>query len=465
MRHRALAVTLAVLLAAAVVAAGVYFARRGADTGEAVLVSSSATKLGADPLPPPLPQSGWETVHLEQSVGAADSQISVAEVARLWKPMVKAAKENKWRAWGYVLDAETQEVLLDENGTVPHTPASTMKVLTSLVALHSLEHLDTLSTGASLEGNTLYLWGEGDLLLSAGEGTGETIGYAGLEDLAQETASELEGRDVFSVKLVYQDKLFEGEKRPSIWQREQVTEYAGDVGPYAIDAGRTTPEGWDFVSNSSRDVAAAFALQLEAYGVEVTGTKVGNTPASAEPVASVESAPVYEQITLMLRDSDNTLAEQYCHLAAQKVGASTTYSGSTQNLIEQLDLMGVNTEGMVATDCSGLASTSRVSGLTLTDALGVSADPESGAYELLRMLPRGSLDGTLYRRYGEGLGSGNLQAKTGSLGSVSSLAGVVTTQSGRHLMFALGVDKADDWMGYLAQEPIDEFVEGLAQIN
>ena len=466
MRYRTLVPLLAAFLAVGVVAVWLILSNRETpDSGQAALRPASNVKVDVDPLPPPVPQSGWETVHLEQVTAEPDSQIDPAEVAALWVPMAKAAKENKWNAWAYVVDANTGEVILNKKGTAPHTPASTMKLLVGLVALDTLDPLGSLRTGVSVEGNNLYLWGEGDLLLAAGKGTGETNGYAGLADLAEAAAEDLLDAGIGEVSLFYQDALFEGESRYPAWAQESVAEFAGDVGPYAIDAGRTTPEGWDYVSDPSRGVANAFVAQLESNGIQVRKTKTGSAPEGAEEIAFVESAPLYEQITFMLRASDNTLAEQYCHLVAEADGAPTTFQGATENLIDQLELRGVNTDGMVASDCSGLTSTSRVTGLTLVEALEVSLDPEGGAQELIQMLPRGGLEGTLHSRYLEGPGEGNLQAKTGSLGSVSSLAGIVTTASGHDLFLAVGVDKAADWMGYQARYPIDTFVEGLAQLN
>ena len=101
----------------------------------------------------------------------------------------------------------------------------------------------------------------------------------------------------------------------------------------------------------------------------------------------------------------------------------------------------------------------------LVDALEASLRPGSSSAELLRLLPRGGTVGTLDERFGSPSTAGNLQAKTGSLGSVSSLTGVVTTAGGQQLLFAVGVDNAPGWTGYLARDPIDDFVTSLVEAN
>ncbi len=52
-------------------------------------------------------------------------------------------------------------------------------------------------------------------------------------------------------------------------------------------------------------------------------------------------------------------------------------------------------------------------------------------------LPVGGVDGTLENRYADGPARGNVQAKTGTMTSVSSLGGYVRTASGRPIAFAL----------------------------
>ncbi len=426
--------------------------------------------LAASALPPPVPQSGWELPGPNRmEVSAEEDLLTPERVRAIWEPMASVAAENKWTAWGYVTDADTGEVLLDVASQTGHTPASTMKVLTGLIALEDLDLGRTLRTGTSLLDTTLYLWGEGDLLLDPGVGTKGVEGAAGLATLAQETADQLKDRQRTTVELIYQDELFDGPKRSPLWKKEEVDDFAGDVGPFAFETGRTSTGAWEFVEDSAKNVAESFVQQLKEQGISVSSVRAGAVapgspmpPSDSVELAFVESAPVYEQIAFMLRTSDNTLAEQYCHLAAQQSGAATSFEGSTEHLKLRLGELGVPTEEMSIKDCSGLSNESKVSASSLVGALRASVQPDSSATELIRILPRGGMEGTLDSRFEDQPSMGNIQAKTGSLGSVSSMAGVLTTKSGQNLLFAVGVDDAGEWMGYYAREPIDQFLEDLA---
>lgn len=455
MRKRYLAAIGAVVLVVALAVA--WFIHDGKSLP--VTAAPASTGLTAVYSAPPEPNQNAQLKTLPHL--GTDGTLSAARVQELWDPFAQIAKENEWTPWGYVVDADTGEVLLEKLATTGHVPASTMKVLTGLVALNALDPLGTLTTGVSQAGNELYLWGEGDLLLSAGESTGQVEGQASLSELAELTAAALSAQNVTAVHLTYQTLLFEGEKRLPLWVQQEVEDYAGDVGPYAIDTGRTQPGEWEFVADSSAEVAAAFAEQLAELGVEIEGIRAGNPNLEARQIAQVSSAPIYAQLAYMLRASDNTMAEQYCHLAAQSANYPTTFQGATQNLRDSLDRLGVTTEGMRAEDCSGLSLTSKVTPQTLVEAMRVSTGESADAAELIRLFPRGGVDGTLGARFEEAPAAGNLQAKTGSLGSVSSLAGILTTEEGQNLLFAVGVDDAPEWTAYYAREPIDDFILGL----
>ena len=91
---------------------------------------------------------------------------------------------------------------------------------------------------------------------------------------------------------------------------------------------------------------------------------------------------------------------------------------------------------------------------------GVSTGPESS---LVRFLPVGGLSGTLAGRYDSAPGLGNVAAKTGSLGAVATLAGVVSTANGTPMIFAVGADDVPDGAAAWYRGDLDAFVEALAK--
>lgn len=409
---------------------------------------------GATYVPPPQPQSGLHVV--EVPIPTAGSGPTQETIAQAWAGMESAASEGKWKAWAYVADGDTGEVIFEADSGTPHTPASITKILTADFALWALDGKNTLATGVSYADNSLYLWGEGDLLLSAGVGNSTAIaGRAGLADLAAKTAKELSERKVSEVALTYQDSLFQGDKRLPAWAAQEVTDFAGDTTSFAIETGRIAPGEWAFVDDSAAVVAAEFASRLQEAGITVTSTQPGSSIAGATQIAEVHSAPITEQIMYMLHHSDNTMAEQLCKLAAQAQGAETTFAGATSAVIDHVASLGIDTAGLYLDDCSGLSENDKIAPRQLGEVLKQSRN-------LLQMLPRAGIDGTLHDRLDQAQTFGNLQAKTGSLGSVSSLAGLVTSADGKTLIFAVGADGVPDEGAYWVKPYIDQFVSALA---
>lgn len=460
------------------------------------LLTTSTAPAPEDP-PDLIDQSGPQ-----MSVVSSDqaAPVSADAVRALWSGMADAAAEGSWNAWGMVMDPASGDVLLDQSSSAVHTPASTTKILTAVSALSHLDETATLSTGTSLVGTDLYLWGQGDLMLARGQGDPDAVdGHAGVADLAAETAGALQGRGITQVTLRWHHAIFSGDSHLAAWDAQEVSDYEGRVGAFAIDGGRVEP-GVDqgFSDDPGRDAALELAAGLRDRGVEAVVTGEAAVPAGAEEIAHVESATVGQQVRWMLHHSDNTLADQYCRLAAgaaadgetaagaataadpspssgdsdggpsaatvaTPASADTSYAGATATVASTLTSLGVDTAGLVMEDCSGLSTNDRISAKTLVEALNASMNADAPALrDLVRSLPWGGLDGTLDSRLDQGAAAANVQAKTGSLPSVSSLAGVLTTSGGRTLVFAIGNDQVPDDAAYWTRGYIDDFIEGLA---
>src|SRR5689334_14978840 len=79
------------------------------------------------------------------------AQTSARETTQLPPVVVHALEENGIPSKDlsvYVQDARTDEVMMAHNGDVPRQPASTIKVLTSIVALDTLGPAYTWTTRA-----------------------------------------------------------------------------------------------------------------------------------------------------------------------------------------------------------------------------------------------------------------------------------------------------------------------------
>lgn len=452
----------AIVGAFAVVLAGAgYVVADVHDVIPGVLTLSEASRPAS---PPKMTEiSAFSVTTAGRTSGDAPSE---QEIRAAWAPVKEAAREGQWSTWGTVIDLTSGTTLLNDGADDAHTPASITKILTAYTALTHLKPADRLATQVFRAGDDLYIRGEGDLLLGEGAGSDDVNGRAGVADLADQVRSALAGSST-ALRVHWQTSPFAGADRLQAWVSQGVWDYEGAVGAYAIDAGRVAPGAHEFVDDPARDVAEILTHRLVERGIEARLGEGRDLPQGAQEIANVRSATVGEQVRWMLHHSDNTLAEQYCRLAARAAGAEPSFSGATQNIVATLNSAGISTQGLSLDDCSGLSLNDRIPGSVIASTLKDSAraDTQPAARrDLIRDLPWGGLQGTLRTRLDVDEAAGNAQAKTGSLASVSSLAGVVSTSTGRDLIFVVGNDRVPEDGAYGTRAVLDAFVQRLANL-
>nr|WP_269212768.1 MULTISPECIES: D-alanyl-D-alanine carboxypeptidase/D-alanyl-D-alanine-endopeptidase [unclassified Schaalia] len=389
------------------------------------------------------------------------------QLEHLWQKNEAAAAEGGWKSWAKIVDATTGETLLEKNTSQAHTPASVTKILTAYAALTHLSPSQRLATGVSREGTNLYLWGQGDLLLGAGTGNPDAVnGQAGVADLAGKTIAALNNNGVNAVQLYWAPQPFTGPSHLNTWDQQNSGDYEGHVAAFAVDAGRIDGQENAFYSAPAATVATLFADYLRAAGITVEMISEAAPPENTYEVARIESATQAQQIRYMLEQSDNTLADQYCRLTARTIGAETSYSGAVSTLILTLQNAGIPTQGIHLDDCSGLSENDRVSADTLIATIfdSVREHKTPAVANLVRSLPIAGVSGTLTSRLQSENTRANVQAKTGTLGKTVSMAGVLTTTSGRLLIFALGNDDVPRNEAVTTRPHIDEFLHELSNL-
>ena len=388
---------------------------------------------------------------------------------------------------------DTSVIIEDAQGTVaaehesntPREPASTLENADRARRLIHPEygiHLDTqvFLTQSDDGTNTLTLKGNGDMLLSAGDSdANHTNGRAGLNTLAKATVAALAQRGITSVNLEYDDTLFGDSRIPAGLSEggavlSDYTVYFTPVSSMAIDGGRQytadTPAPADpddsagypeLSQHAASDVATKFAELLQSNGVAVTGDVTANTAPSGEtPLASVSSATLSEIMAYTLRHSDNTLAEEFGRLTALAKSATNSPEGGTEAVKSTLNDLGLDTSGLTMADCSGLSPPgSRLTVRTLAAVQQRNLTTESGAAGAEGLSIAG-LVGTAQDRYTDDAVAGLLRVKTGSLGTVASMAGNVSRTNGGALSFAVVVNNPEDYAA--ARSAIDSFITKLA---
>ncbi len=405
--------------------------------------------------------------------GGLESALAVPLSATALGPQVAAV----------VADPATGKVLWSRNADQLSTPASTAKLVTSAAALAALGPGATFTTkvvrGAT--DNSVTLVGGGDPTLAVHPFPASQYPRpATLAGLAAATARALKAQGQSTVSLGYDASLYTGPDLAPGWSATYVS--SGDVTPISaleVDQGRLTtggePEDDDDPYNLRARTtdpavmaAAAFAALLTADGIHVTGTPAEQKARpSARTLASTNSPPLTAIVQQMLEESNNVIAENLARQVALENNQPASYSGAAAAVTSELSRLGISTSGLHLVDGSGLSPQDAIAPATLVKTLRL-ATGNPKIRPLLAGLPVAGFSGTLSAGQSvfAGIGGpalGSVRAKTGNLGTVTTLAGLATDRTGRTLVFAFMADKIPAaGMLQTAANAIDDAAAALA---
>jgi D-alanyl-D-alanine carboxypeptidase/D-alanyl-D-alanine-endopeptidase (penicillin-binding protein 4) len=212
---------------------------------------------------------------------------------------------------------------------------------------------------------------------------------------------------------------------------------------------------------------SSFAALLTADGIRITGPPAAQAaPAGAQVVASVVSPPLSAIVEQMLEESNNVIAENLARHLALAIGEPASFGGAAAAVTRELGQLGI-TGGIRLVDGSGLSPADLISPDALVRMLEL-AITTPRLRPLLAGLPVAGFSGTLSAGQSvfSGIGGaalGSVRAKTGNLGTVAALAGLVYDKSGRVLVFAFMADAVPS-AGLLqdAAQDIDKAASALA---
>lgn len=422
------------------------------------LVAALLLPLTSPASPAPAPAPFVPLLSVRRIAPWVESTIAAQRLAGSLAPIVGTALDGGGGVNGCVEVVQGGTTLYQRNAEEELLPASNMKLLTSTAALDILkpDHRFTTSvratarpSGGVLRGN-LYLVGGGDpyLMTRAYDthfGLPEPT-FTSLDQLAADVRAA--GISTIVGSVVGDGSRYDSALSVPSWRPIYLSE--GDVGPLSaleVNDGspppappakpQATPDKSPQTTpvkpppappaNPTLFAATIFTSVLRAAGVAVTGSpSSGTAPASAEPIASIQSAPLGEQIGQMLRVSDDTAAE----LLVKELGYVTAHSGSTQAglavIRSDLTADGLPMGQFTGVDGSGLDRGDRATCNLLIATLeraGTSGPLAAG-------LPVADQTGTLTWRLAGTPAAGRLHGKTGSLADVSSLSGYITANAG-----------------------------------
>lgn len=341
---------------------------------------------------------------------------------------------------GYVIDANSNQVLIDINSDQQMIPASTLKLYTAIAALDVLGGDAKFATKVMRDQTQLTLVGGGDPTLvsvTPKDWKGKPPGTAAppsIQQLAQLTMAALgTTNEVFTV--AFDDSLFAGPQAQETWPAMYLS--TGEVAPaqgLTMDYGVTQSNG--VLPDPAKAAAQFFVDELTASGLQVTLTDRAPPSAGASELTRIESATITNIVERMITTSNNTLAEYLAHHIGGTQG-DYSYIGGARVTTQTLIAAGIDTTNLEMVDGSGLSRENRSNAKDLVTAMQYANTSSGRSWAALSGLPVAGISGTLVDRYDVAEpGRGSVRAKTGTLSKVVSLTGTLVTASGDILIFS-----------------------------
>ncbi len=204
---------------------------------------------------------------------------------------------------------------------------------------------------------------------------------------------------------------------------------------------------WGSVHNPTLFAATVLREELMRRGVRVDGPAVdgdqlaGGSAATAQVVFYEHRSPSMRKILESLnKRSQNLYAEQVLRTAGRKLGGDGSMRSGAAAVRRVFAKFGIDTDGLVIADGSGLSRLNLVQPRQLTALLAAFVHHEH-AKLFLATLPVAGIDGTLRGRFPPGAPAhGRVLAKTGYIGRVVALSGYVPRRGDTPLAFSVLVN-------------------------
>ncbi|HYH88299.1 MAG TPA: D-alanyl-D-alanine carboxypeptidase/D-alanyl-D-alanine-endopeptidase [Solirubrobacteraceae bacterium] len=354
------------------------------------------------------------------------------------------------------VDLDTGRQIYRSRADTARTPASVNKLFTTSAALslYGVDgHLTTralgdvgVDPGGVLIGD-LYLRGGGDPSFGsrqAGELADRLVTHEGLR--------EVTGR------VIGDESAFDSLRGPPS-EGYRTTFHVGPLSALTFNRGRSGKRRPYFQVSPARFAAREFDRALRRRGV-VTGAapRTGRTPQAALSLAEYSSPTIGELARVTNRPSDNFNAETLIKALGSEFGtAGTTRAGS---VVVTRTMAGFGLRPRVV-DGSGLSRANRTTPRQVVRLLEhMAADVSGPAFET--SLAVAGRNGTLFDRMRASVARDRCKAKTGTLNSVSALAGYCQTTAGSRVAFAFLMNGVNV---YGARRLQDRMVSALARYS
>ncbi len=349
---------------------------------------------------------------------------------------------------GYVVRADTGEVLFDRAGTTPARTASVLKLLTAAAALSTLgpdfQIRTTVYPGS--QAGSIVLVGRGDATLSRLPAGQESVykGAPKLDDLAAQVLAHYDGE---ITNIVLDANYWSPADRwDPAWKRSEQTQgYHSEVTALQVDGDRANPAAQDS-ARSTDPIGRAGQYFLDALRAADTDGKVaadvsittGSAVNTSTVLGEVASQPLRVIIPHMLLVSDNTMAEMLARITSKESSLNGSAASLQQAIPSALTEFEIAGAGLTIKDGSGLSEFNGVPP-SIVAQLMIEVNRGAPNLDVVRAgLPVAGQSGTLAGRFtgGNAVARGHVFAKTGWIDTSYSLGGLVQAADGTVFAFA-----------------------------
>lgn len=376
----------------------------------AIFVATLAHAQSVTPLPPAPEQTGLQTTTQTSSRDSASSTLA--------KPAYLTSISGLQGVLAETIDGA---IVAEQSSESKFNPASSVKLATSLVALHTLgpDHrfVTALWTSGTIDESAGTL--NGDLVIT---GRDPSLHYEHAVTLARQL-NELGIHNVTGNLIVAPGFTMNFD-----WSAGR----SGEVFRDSLDSTRrpaVATRAW----LDERAIAGENASLSNVPSVVVAGqVQVGTAPAGARPLLLHKSSKLVDILKAMLCYSNNFMAERIGDTLGGPHGVSSAAAAKLK----------INPDELSLSSTSGLGI-NRVTPRAMMKILrGLREELAGHNLFLTDILPVAGIDpGTLEDRYTDPLERGTVVAKTGTLvrtdGGASSLVGEMKTKSGRSVLFVV----------------------------
>ncbi|MDQ6768427.1 MAG: D-alanyl-D-alanine carboxypeptidase/D-alanyl-D-alanine-endopeptidase [Gemmatimonadota bacterium] len=359
--------------------------------------------------------------------------------------------------WGVlIVNPRTGDTLYSKNAGKLFMPASNMKIITGAAALTLLgpdyRYRTTFLTDGpvrdSLLDGDLLVIGRGDPTVSDRmRGTATTVMDALADSLRAHRIRQISG-SLARVGNAFPDSIY-----GYGWEWDDLGEYYGaGVDELIFNEGmaptklRPPPDTVrdSLYSGPAKNPAKAYldALRdgLVRKGIRIDGGVRGDSilsaPLKMDTVFVLLSPPLRDILPALMKPSQNQIAEILLRTIGLERGGLGTADSARKLVGQQLLAWGVQPDGFVIRDGSGLSDQDLLTPETIVRVLDrIQRDTAFATF--YNSLPIAGVDGTIDTRMKGTPAEGNVHAKTGTLAKARSLSGYVTTADGERLIFSI----------------------------